>query len=174
MTIHRSVPRQAYDDVRRFVRRLRHHLGEPFAYVWVLELHKDGQRLHVHIGLDRFVPKSSLAALWPHGFVDIRRIRVKAIEGERAKCQKAAHYLSKYVGKAFESSGAGEAGATCGRHRYEVGQGFQPRSTGVLCGSEDEARAWLLAAEGGEAPVFEWSSEEIDGWEGPPTRGLRW
>lgn len=68
-------PRQAYDDVRRFIRRLRHALGHQFPYVWVLELHKDGERLHIHLGLAQYVAKGLLAELWGHGFVDIRRIR---------------------------------------------------------------------------------------------------
>jgi hypothetical protein len=159
--------------VRRFIRRLRHSLGEPFPYVWVLEPHKDGERLHAHLGLAQYVAKDRLAELWGHGFIDIRRIRAKAGEGQRARAQKAAHYLSKYVGKTFDSPMAA-GGARCGRHRYEVGQGFQPRSTGVLCATETDAWAWVNAQEGGAVPVFAWSSEDIDGWEGPPTRGVRW
>lgn len=166
-------PAVAYDDVRRFIRRLRGHLGGRFPYVWVLELHEDGERLHVHLGLARFVPKADLAGLWPHGFIDIRRIRVPAGKGERAKTQKAAWYLSKYVGKAFNSPLA-EGGSGCGRHRYEVGQGFQPVSTGVLCTTESEAWAWVHAQAGGAPPIFRWTSEDIEGWAGPPTRGVRW
>jgi hypothetical protein len=158
--------------VRRFIRRLRHHLGARFPYVWVLELHKDGERLHVHLGVARFIPKADLEALWPHGFIDIRRIRTKASDGERAQTQKAAHYLSKYVGKAFDTPAGG--GGTCGRHRYEVGQGFQPHSTGARFATEAEARAWVIDQEQGCAPSFEWASEDIPGFEGPPTRGLRW
>lgn len=164
-------PRQGYDDVRRFVRRLRHRLGKRFPYVWVFELHADGERLHVHLGLGQFVPKALLDEAWGHGWVDARRLRVKPGSGERAKEQRAAHYLSKYVGKAFGEA-AGTAG--CGWHRYEVGQGFQPRSTGLVFASESEARSWLIAQEGGELPGYEWTSEDIDGWAGPPTRGLRW
>lgn len=166
--------RQAYDDVRRFIRRLRHHLGQPYPYVWVLEPHKDGERLHAHLGLGQFIAKAQLAQLWPHGFIDIRRIRVSPAEGPRARQQKAASYLSKYVGKLFASAQSTSGGGACGRHRYEVGQGFQPRSTGIVCASEAEAFAWLSAQEGGAAPRFQWSSDDIDGWMGPPTRGVRW
>ena len=167
-------PGQAYRDVAQFVRRLRHHLGARFPYVWVMELHKDGERLHVHLGLAQYVPKAVLADLWPHGFVDIRRIRTKASGGDQAKAGMTAHYLAKYVGKAFDALGAAEGVASCGRHRYEVGQGFQPPSTGAVFGSESEARRWLLAQEGGTAPSYEWSSDDIDGWLGRPTRGFRW
>lgn len=166
-------PRQGYDDVRRFIRRLRHRLGKPFPYVWVVEFHQDRERLHAHLGLGQYVAKPVLEELWGHGWVDARRLRVKPGSGERAKEQRAAHYLSKYVGKAMGVA-ADAAGGACGWHRYEVGQGFQPRSTGEVFGSESEARAWLIAQEGGEVPGFEWTSEDIDGWAGPPTRGLRW
>lgn len=165
--------RRCYDDVRRFIRRLRHRLGAKFPYVWVMELHGDGERLHVHLGLGQYVAKAVLDEAWGHGWVDARRLRAKPGAGPRATQQRAAHYLSKYVGKAVGAA-AGEAGSGCGWHRYEVGQGFQPRSTGQVFASEGEARAWLIGQEGGEVPGFEWTSEDIEGWAGPPTRGLRW
>jgi hypothetical protein len=143
--------------------------------VWVLELHSDGERLHVHLGLGQYVPKAALASLWCHGFVDIRRIRAKPTEGERAKANRTAHYLAKYVGKAFDAAAGDDgSGPGCGRHRYEVGQGFQPQSTGQLFASESAARVWLLDQEGGSAPSYEWTSDDIDGWPGPPTRGFQW
>jgi len=164
-------PKVLRHDVGRFVRRLRVTLGHRrFPYVWVPELHKDGTRLHAHIGLARYVKKADLQACWPHGFVDARRLRAKSTKAVSSveHAGRAAHYLSKYVGKAFSS------GAAVGAHRYEVGQGFQPRRDRIVLPSEHAARMWAIGQMGGEVPSMEWSSYESPDWVGPDCRVMFW
>ncbi|MGD9702501.1 MAG: hypothetical protein AB7Q42_09700 [Acidimicrobiia bacterium] len=165
-------PKVLRHDVGRFVRRLRSdvHGGKRLPYVWVPELHKDGTRLHVHIGLGRYVKKPDLQACWPHGFVDARRLASKSTKklSQVEQAGRAAHYLSKYVGKAFSSGGA------VGCHRYEVGQGFQPRRDRLVLPSEHAARLWAISQMGGEVPSMEWSSRESAEWVGPDCRVMFW
>ena len=46
-------PKQLRADLGRFFRRLRTETGQRLPYVWVPELHKDGERFHAHVGLNR-------------------------------------------------------------------------------------------------------------------------
>lgn len=159
---------QVVNDVAQFVRRLRKALHvEAFPYVWVPELHKDGQRYHVHVVIDRFVPKAVVAECWGHGFVDVRQIRNNG-EGNGTAMRRVAGYVAKYVAKTYED----EAG---GRHRYEVGQGFQPISL-ELTAPRPEAFAGLAAmhAFNGEAPATAWSSSSAEMWTGPPVEVWQW
>lgn len=162
--------RELRADLARFVRRLRCELGERFPYVWVPELHKDGERLHAHFGLNRYIRKPVLAERWRHGFVDVRQLRGSAPRSPEPESpsRRAARYLSKYVGKAFD------AGEAIGCHRYEVGQGFQPASERVLLRTEAEARQWAVELMGGDTPSYVWSCDEVDDWAGPPTRVAFW
>ncbi len=88
--------------VSRFIRRMRCYKGKSFPYVWVPELHGDGVRLHVHLVIGFYVPQKVLVGLWGHGIVDVRLFRARGPEGPRSKARRVAHYVSKYVGKAFE------------------------------------------------------------------------
>lgn len=161
-------PKQLRSDLGQFFRRLRIELGQKLPYVWVPELHKDGQRFHAHVGLNRYVRKDLIAACWPHGFVDVRRIRVRHGNGagDLAKSRQAANYLSKYVAKTFEAS------RPVGFHRYEVAQGFQPAEDLLVLPSEAAARAWVIAQLGGTAPSFVFNSDDLDDWTGPACRVL--
>jgi hypothetical protein len=162
-------PRQLRNDVGMFIRRLRRELGcGRFPYVWVPELHKDGQRLHAHIGFGQYIKKDRLQSCWPHGFVDIRRIRVRDAGSTTEQASRVAFYVAKYVGKAFENT------AQVGCHRYEVAQGFQPRCDRLVLESEEHARQWAIAMMGGEIPSHEWSSRTADKWDGPECRVIFW
>jgi hypothetical protein len=155
--------------VSRFVRRLRCERGQKFAYVWVPELHKDGERFHVHMGLGEYIAKARLGELWGHGFVDIRLIRSRETASAGSDhARQAARYLSKYVGKAFD------AGEAIGCHRYEVAQGFQPSKDTRVFDSEAEARAWASTMMGGDTPSFVWSSSSVEDWQGPPVKVAFW
>lgn len=154
--------------VSRFIRRMRCARGGKFPYVWVPELHKDGERLHVHVGLAEYIAKAELAALWGHGFVDVRLVRSGSRGSDSDRARRAARYLSKYVGKAFD------AVSVIGCHRYEVAQGFQPRQETMVFGSELEARQWASTLMGGETPSHVWYSSEVEDWQGPPTEVAFW
>jgi hypothetical protein len=148
----------AMRDGARWVRRLREALGvERLPYVLVPEFHRDGH-VHLHALLDRFVPEPVLAATWGRGYVDVRRFRGS---GGREAARKAAAYASKYVGKTFAAAGGG-------RHRYEVGEGFQPavvKRSGFR--SLEDAVSWVCD-DYVQVVAFAVHSDALDDYEGPP------
>lgn len=155
-------------DVALFERRLREAFPA-LAFVFTYELHPGGHGWHVHGGVSKGVPVARLAALWGHGFVDIRMVRVGGSRGfpgrpagtGRAGCRRVAVYLSKYVGKDAE-------GIPAGRQRYSVRQGFQPGCRRVFLGSPEEVLRAILVELGGEVPSYAWSSSGAPAWVGPP------
>jgi len=143
------------EHVGAFFRRLRGKAGRRRAYLWVPELHADGERYHVHFAVGVYVPRRWIVEAWPHGLVHIKLLGDLPIgSGTLGEARLAARYLGKYVGKALDRGPAG-------LHRYEVAQGFQPRAVrlvgstledvlgqaSALMGYEPE-RVWDSAAEG--------------------------
>lgn len=129
-------PRQARADVAVFMRELRAALGgKPLPYVWVPEWHKTDHGVHLHFALGRYVRYTLIRSVWTHGTnISIKRItgmRHGASEFEGARI--AAGYLSKYLAKTFDSPELG------GLHRYEVAQGFQPKSIEFIGCHEGQA-----------------------------------
>ncbi|WP_082556345.1 hypothetical protein [Aeromicrobium sp. Root472D3] len=163
-------PAQARRDVAVFVRDLRTELGgSPFPYIWVPEWHKDGKKLHLHFALGNYVRQSVLSDVWGRGWVCIKRIsgqrhNAPRVEGARI----AARYLSKYVAKTFESESLG------GRHRYEVGQGFQPQAVRFSGTSDAQVLSEAVDVMGGKPPSRSWASSENENWQGPPARWFQW
>ena len=162
-------PGKARADVAAFMRGLRSELGgKPFPYVWVPEWHTSGHGLHLHFAVSKYVKHSLIADVWGHGFISIKRITGKRhgappVEGARI----AARYLSKYVAKTFDSEDLG------GRHRYEVGQGFQPaatRFTGTSSGEVLDAACDVMRAR----PSRLWDSSQSEDWQGPPAGWFQW
>jgi hypothetical protein len=161
--------REVRRDVHQFIESLRSRLPKQFAYVWVPELHKTGHGWHVHIGFDQFVPQNLLSDVWGHGFVSANDLRKKA--GGNGSARRAAGYLSKYIGKTFESGAIPK-----GSHRYEVAQGFEP-----TCARErvqalpQTAINHCISTYGhGEIPSYIWRSSELPDWTGPPVIMLQW
>lgn len=179
---------EAVDDVGRAMRRLRDAVGK-FPYVWVPELHRDGEHYHVHLatgrpwavrcnrcdpagagrGLQsRGAADPCLRCAWGRGFVHAKRLTAT---GNRPWQQEttAATYLAKYVGKSYEDHESG-------MHRYDCARGFKPvqiRPEPVA--SEREGMAALREVAGkGKRPRFVWSSDEAEDWHGPPTRVAWW
>ena len=157
-------------DVGTFFRCLRSGLGgDPFPYLWVPEWHKSGHGLHVHFAVGRFVRRGLLEEAWGRGFVHIKLLGDLPVgSGVVAESRVAAGYLSKYVGKGFDS------GRLAGLHRYEVAQGFQPEVVHVWGGSEWEAIGRASELVGGEAPETIWRSSDSESWSGPPALWLQW
>ena len=157
-------------DVGVFFRSLRSGLGgERFPYLWVPEWHKGGHGLHVHFAVGRFVRRGLIEEAWGRGFVHIKVIGDLPVgSGVVAESRSAAGYLSKYVGKAFDSR------RMAGLHRYEVAQGFQPEIVYVVGRSEWEAVGRASELMGGEAPETMWRSAEAEGWAGPPAVWMQW
>ena len=155
-------------DVGGFFRRLRYRTGgKQFSYAWVGEWHATGHGLHVHAGIGGYVPKGVVADAWGHGFIDIRLLgkRVAGV-ATLAEARRAAGYLNKYVGKSL-----GE-GLERGLHRYEVAQGFQPRSIEFV-GLEDEQVLEQASEYMGLPPEEVWRSDPED-WDGPPALWVAW
>jgi hypothetical protein len=136
-------------------------------YLWVPELHADGERYHVHLAVGRYVHYRLMRQVWPHGFVHIKRLSDLPFgSGTLGEARLAARYLAKYVGKALD---AGPAGL----HRYEVAQGFQPRAHRLVGASLDEVLAQAAAIMGRE-PDLVWDSASDASWDGPHSVWASW
>ncbi|HEY3924707.1 MAG TPA: hypothetical protein VGL75_09100 [Acidothermaceae bacterium] len=159
---------QMIQDVHGFIVRLRAALGgKPFPYVWVPEWHKD-HGLHVHFGLSGFVHYSLIDAAWGLGRTNIKRLtNLPAGSGPLAAARINGRYLAKYVGKAFDDR------RIPGRHRYEVGRGFEPRKE-IVTGFRVEHVLDELSERVGAQPQFVWQSYETEGWQGPPSVFASW
>jgi hypothetical protein len=159
-------PARLREDVGRFFRRLRAD-GEGFPYLWVPEWHPGGHGLHVHFAVGRFIPVGAIKRSWGHGFVHITLLGDLPVgSGTLGEARLAARYLAKYLGKDLGSSAAG-------LHRYEVAQGFQPKSQSVAAETSDEVLGWA-AATMGDWPSHVWQSRDQEGWAGPPAVWAQW
>lgn len=164
-------PRVLRGDVAVFFRRLRAGLGDrPFPYLWTAEWHKTGHGLHVHFAVGEFTRRSLIDRAWGHGFVHIKLLGDLPVgTGAVGQARKAAGYLSKYVGKAFE-----EGGRIPGLHRYEIAQGFVPVRVEVWGRTRDEAVREAVRLMGGEIPETVWVSDGVEGWKAPPAVWVQW
>ena len=162
-------PKALRVDVAEFIRELRRLLGgEPFPYLWVAEWHKTGHGLHVHLAVGRYVPRRLIEEAWGRGFVHIKLIGDLPVgSGTLEEARKAGRYLGKYAGKDFGH------GRVAGLHRYEVAQGFQPRSELVLAPRLQEA-VERASERMGKEPSYRWSSSDVEGWDGPPAAWFSW
>jgi hypothetical protein len=161
-------PRAFRADLAEFFRALRSSLGgEAFPYAWVPEWHKSGHGLHAHFAVGRFIARRKIEQAWGRGFVHIKLLGDLPVgSGSLGEARVAARYLSKYVGKEFSHH-------QHGLHRYDVGQGFQPRKVRVCGPTMFEAldRACEVL---GSRPVHVWQSGEVEDWQGPPAVWASW
>ncbi len=160
-------PRQARADVGRYFRQLRRSLGgEPFPYLWVPELHKSGHGFHFHFAVGRFIRRGLIDEAWGHGFVHIKLLgNLPVGSGVREEARVAAGYVSKYISKDLAGRG--------GLNRYDVAQGFQPKTKESWLRTEEEAIAAAKAQMGCEPRVV-WRSKSKETWRGPQTVWLQW
>jgi len=154
--------------LRRQIERLVEKLvaargGKVFPYAYVVEFHKDGERLHVHMAVPFFFDQRRLSVLWGHGYVWCTDKRKRG-ECAHVGAQRAASYLAKYVGKTFEHS-------EFGRHRYEVAKGWKVSSYQVRRRDLDDGQRYAEAVFMG-APEYVWDSKHCDDWAGPAVRVL--
>ena len=153
-------------DVRWFFRRLRQQTG-PLAYLWVPELHADGERYHVHFAVGRYVRRSWIVEAWPHGFVHIKLLGDLPVgSAGLGEARAAGRYLGKYVAKALGGSGGG-------LHRYEVAQGFQPETRRLVGPTMSGVLAQASSAMGSE-PEKVWDSASVEDWRGPHAVWASW
>lgn len=151
-------------QVERFVAKVvAERGGERFPWVYVVEFHEGGERLHVHMAVPFWFPHERLKTLWGHGHVWITDKR------KRGECRfvgavRAAGYLSKYLDKTF-----GET--EFGRHRYEVARGWKVKTYQVRVRDLDEGQRYAEAVFVAAAE-YVWHSSSCEEWAGPPTRVL--
>jgi len=154
------------EQVRRHVERLREKIvkdrnGRPFPYVAVPELHSSDHGFHVHMAVPFWYKHRKLAKAWGRGHVWCSSLHQRGqcrFEGSR----RAAGYLAKYIGKAFEET-------AMGRHRYWRASGYTIER--FTCRQRD-----FFDGEQFAAAVFHWQRHEtwkgrIDDW--LPIRVLR-
>ena len=124
--------------------------------------------LHVHFAVARFIGVRRIERAWGHGFVHITLLGDLPVgSGALGEARAAARYVSKYVGKDLGTAG------TSGRHRYDLAQGFQPRSIRLDGTSPDEVLGWAESVMGGAAK-YVWHSRQEESWAGPPSVFAEW
>jgi hypothetical protein len=162
-------PKRLREDVGEFFRGLRSGLGgKALPYAWTPEWHKSGHGQHVHFAVGRYVRRSIIEDAWRRGFVHIKLLGDLPVgSGSLEEARRAAGYLSKYVGKAFDEN------RVPGLHRYEVAQGFQPAIDYVRGRTADEALNAACGLFDGRRPQLVWWSQESD-WPRPPSVWASW
>jgi hypothetical protein len=126
--------------------------------VLVPEFHAD-DHVHLHLLLGTWLSKDRAAALWGHGFVDLRKFRAEG-GGAREAARKAAGYAGKYVAKSMDR-------AEAHRHRYEVAEGFQPAVV-KRGGYRSLAEAVAFVEDHGQVVTFAVHSDTLEDHDGPP------
>ena len=156
------------DHMAEFFRGLRQSLGgKRFAYLWTDEWHAGGHGLHAHFAVGRFIGRRLLERNWGHGFVHIKLIGdLPTGSGALAEARRAGRYLGKYAAKHAEKRSSG-------LHRYDLGQGFQPKQTQLIGRSDEELIARADEIMGGPAS-YVWRSAEAEKWAGPPAVWMSW
>jgi hypothetical protein len=156
-------------DLAEFFRLLRRAVGERFPYLWVPEWHPGGHGLHAHFAVGRWVAHGDIKRAWGRGHVHIKLLGDLPVgSGTLGEARLAARYLAKYVGKDLESRGQ-----PAGLHRYEVAQGFQPRSVPIHADTSDEVLGWAETFMG-TPPERVWRSRDEAEWAGPPALLASW
>ncbi len=162
-------PAALRDDLADFFRRLRGAVGEPFPYLWAPEWHPGGHGLHAHFAVGRWIAQGDIKRVWGRGHVHIKLLGDLPVgSGTLGEARLAARYLAKYVGKDLASGGQ-----PSGLHRYEVAQGFQPRTVPIRGSSADEVVEWAEVFMGAPAERV-WRSRDEEAWDGPPSLWASW
>ena len=166
-----TTAEQRGEVVRRLqiaVKRLRRRVSG-LKWLAVIEWHPGGHGWHVHMVVDRFIAKATMAECWTWGFVDARLIRPKSGAGGRAAVRQAASYVAKYLGK-----GEGEHEQPPherGDQRYLRAEGMQVTE---LTGEGSFEHLLTLAWEYFPSGIgWCWWSGAADDWRGPPVMVLR-
>jgi hypothetical protein len=152
--------------VQAFCRRVRRRFPR-LTWLAVLEWHPGGHGWHVHMVVDRFVPKALVSELWGWGFVDCRLITPKGSESQLSGARKAAAYVAKYLSKGEEGSGPAHVK---GDHRYLRPLGL--KWTEVEAEGEF-ARLVELVWSHLRTVTWLWHSGSHEGWRGPSCLVLR-
>jgi hypothetical protein len=151
-----------------------------------LELHpgplKDGRResgahgWHVHLAFGRFLSQAQLQEMWGHGAVRFSLRRKRKHQGpDLTTGAELSRSVASYVGKQLAGYVTKDQQAGCGRHAYEVGQGFQPKVLQLVGNSVDDLVVYAVVFFGGQEPQAAWSSDELlTEWRGPLVEWRAW
>lgn len=153
--------------LQQFLRRVRLELPH-VVWLAVLEWHPGGHGWHIHVVVNKFVPKQWIQSNWKAGFVDVRRITVKGDSSSRQAVSKAASYLAKYVSK---DPPPGAPAHVPGDHRYYRPLGLSLTEL-IAEGSFEEmvSLAWTYFPAG---VGWVWHSSMADDWRAPPVLIMR-
>jgi hypothetical protein len=143
-TLTYRVPATSRKEVARDVNRLFTRLAQAYGKLPVVAVIERGtnatRRLHVHLGVDRWLNIDLVADAWRKGFVWV---------GDGRKCpgqpgvKRLSKYLSKYVAKQYEKESDQEGEREFRAHRYQVTQGFSVPQIRRQCASS-QAGAEML------------------------------
>jgi len=162
-------PREFRQDIASFFKDLRRELDvQQMPYLWTHEWHPGGHGLHGHAAVGRYVPRAKVESAWGRGFIKVKLIGDLPVgSGALEEARRCAGYLGKYIGKSVDER------RESGLHRYEVAQGFQPRS--IKCEGLTVDHVITQASDlMGRAPSEVWRSTEQKDWDGPPVCSVRW
>lgn len=167
LTLKRSTTasdrREVVHLVQLFIKRLRRRWHQ-VKWLAVLEWHPGGHGWHVHLVVNRWLPKAVMQELWPHGFIDARLIRPKGERTGKAAARKAGQYVAKYLGK---SQGEHEQPAhQRGEQRYLRAEGLdvtEVHAEGSFLELCSVAEGWWPEGIG-----WRWASGTDPEWRGPP------
>ncbi len=150
-----------------FLRRMQREVPD-LVWLAVLEWHPGGHGWHIHMVVDRWVPRALVERVWGHGFIDCRRISVRGDSSSRQATSKAASYIAKYVSK---DPAPGAPPHVSGNHRYYRPLGLAVTEL-VAEGSYEEmvALAWTYFPAG---VGWLWHSSMADDWRAPPVLVMR-
>lgn len=157
-------PKRVRRDIEKMIAKIvQDRRGRRFPWVYVLEHHADGARLHVHMAVPFFYKHAKLMKAWGRGIVFCSERKHRG-ECSFVAARRTAGYLTKYIAKTFENSASGT-------HRYERAQGFEPLSYKVRRHDMDDGEEFAVSVFN-QRPEQVWRSSFSGGWDGPPCRVL--
>jgi hypothetical protein len=130
----------------------------PYVIGW--ERHKSGN-WHINVLVRPYVAHERLERAWGRGYVWITRFQSKRGGSGRDAAREAAGYVAKYVAKEFADAPLDRT------HRYEVGQGFQPREVRVY-GTTARTLLWSVERETGATVRHLWTALRVGSDRSPP------
>lgn len=146
--------------VQGFCRKLRRAYPR-LVWLAVLEWHPGGHGWHVHMVVNRFVPKVRIGELWGLGFVDARLIVAKGDTKGLSSARRAGQYVAKYLTKSEDETAPGHVK---GDHRYLRPLGLQwteVEAEGPHC--DLVALVWQHLG----SVTWSWFSGTDEKWRGP-------
>ncbi|CAL8970999.1 hypothetical protein PROP_03548 [Propionicimonas sp. T2.31MG-18] len=147
-------------------------MGPSRVDILIPEWHKTDHGLHLHFAVGRYVTQPLIERVWGNGFVSIKRLSgLPAGASAMVEARRTAGYLSKYVAKTFTE--VDDHKRPKGLHRFDVAQGFTPRSVSLRGDSPGEVTAEASRLMGGW-PARVWTSGQAEDWQGPPALWLQW